>query len=120
MDKPSDFTKKVIKALWETKKSGKVTQVNFAAQIGVKSQGLISDWTKGVRAPEIDGLIKLARGFGVPAYSLLPPEPGELGKILDIIADLDPDALAFLRPYVDAAKEMSAARRTGDTKKSIK
>lgn len=109
MPKASDFTKKEIAKLWERFKTSGGTQKVLADRCGV-AQGQISDWLKGHRTPNMDGLTTLAKGFGVPAYTLLPPEPSLLGEVLSGLSTLNEDELRFLLPFVNAAREKARIR----------
>jgi DNA-binding XRE family transcriptional regulator len=71
--KPSEFFKERLNELWANHKAKGGTQVTLAEAAGV-AQAQVSIWLKGKSLPTVDGMAALARGFGVPLDTFLPPD----------------------------------------------
>lgn len=69
-----EFVRKGLLKRWEAYEAGGGKQTDFAKAAGVR-QGVLSTWITKLRAgevPKLEGIVALARGFGIPAASLFP------------------------------------------------
>lgn len=114
--KPSEFARKRLNELWEAYKANGGTQETLAAAAGVK-QPQVSMWLRSISAPTVDSLASLAKGFGVPLWSLFPPDKSLLGDALTALAKFDDHELRTVLPYIETAPELAATTRLSQNKK---
>lgn len=118
----AQFTSTALMRHWQDFESAGGTQTELAKRAGVR-QGAISTWLTKLKAkevPKLDAIEALARGFGVPVYSLFPE--GELRapvrRALSILSTLEDDQAAMLVEGLAAAATRFAVPQ--DSKKSRK
>ena len=109
MDKTTDFVRERIQAEWRRFKASGGTQADAGARAGV-DQAQISQWLRGAR-PTADAVVGLARGMGIPAFALLPPENGDLGELLGILVEFDKGEMLDLLHHAQGLRDVAAARR---------